>query len=827
MSDPKARALAAGCNCSACPLNGQSPVHSTGLTTSVLAIVGENPGRTEEETGVPFTGASGYMLDKMLKLNGARREDFFLTNATLCRPDRKLKPKEWTKAIECCKPRLNKEIEGKKVLALGDKALEAVSAKRGIKKWFGYPIDSRTIANFHPAFVLRSPQYGRLFANVLGRALKFAENKLKPFKWPELVTDHTDMDKMVHSLEQLIADALPIAIDIENVGEPMNARIRVIGVGNTKRCVSVLVEDVLLDPRILAALRGVLRSSLPKVLHNAEHDLLGLKYNDYVVNGEIHDTLLMHAICEPQLPHGLAFVAEQYFAIPHWKALFKAGSEEDDKGDAFWETVAADRLLAYNAKDVAATALLYDKLKQILTTVHHGAALSEEQHMMARLAAMPMREHGVLVNPEVRAAHRERLVKEMAGVAEQFALLVPKDEEGKPRAELGATGQSRSLNRLFFEHYKLSPLFYTDEGKPKLDEATLTAITEGRLGGSLEARKLADVIVAYRTPGKLLSTYVDGLPLHNDGRVHPQWKTYGTVTGRWSSSVPNMQNLPEDMRDMFVVPEGWYVVGADYAALELRIAALLASDDDLIADFMLNRDTHKQTASYCFKLPGEWKPQYAPFRDASKTIAYGFNYNDSEDVTAVWKAISALFKSKNLPPPTMMQVKGFRKAWFELHPKILQWQRDTILAAQELQYSEAPLSGRRRYFYDGKIDRNVVLNNPVQATGADITNAAMVSLAQEIDWRREHVLAQIHDAIYLAGPDPKRLCSLLSKHMIQTRELNGRALKFDIELCVGKDMRNLVKFDADRAKFEKQVKKCETFSSEQLWSLWEHVFTAR
>ncbi len=228
------------------------------------------------------------------------------------------------------------------------------------------------------------------------------------------------------------------------------------------------------------------------------------------------------------------------------------------------------------------------------------------------------------------------------------------------------------------------------------------------------------------------------------------------------------------------------IAGADFSSLEMRLVTLLASDQPYLSCYNSNQDPHKITAAAFFEdlfvtAPPERK---ARMRDISKSIAYALHYNLSTDVTTVWKAIVVRF-----PEISLQRVQRFRTFYFKAHPAIREWQMAVVSNAERNKYVEAPLSGRRRYFYDGHVDPNEALNFSVQATAADLTNRAILGIAEELA-PNELILAQVHDAIYLEGPDPFRLYGLLKKHMEQVVSLNGHTMKFLVDVGIASNWKD-------------------------------------
>jgi DNA polymerase-1 len=235
-----------------------------------------------------------------------------------------------------------------------------------------------------------------------------------------------------------------------------------------------------------------------------------------------------------------------------------------------------------------------------------------------------------------------------------------------------------------------------------------------------------------------------------------------------------------------------FFIGADFSQLELKIVALLAGDEPLLTCYARNLDVHRITATEVLGLTNGTEVE----RDLAKIVEYGFLYSASEDVQTVWRqSVSKL--SERYPDIgqalTLSRMASFRKKWFAAHPALAKWQLDVIAEAERNKFVEAPLSGRRRYFHDGHVDANETLNFKCQTTAADLTNRAVLAIAPQLNWKTEFLVAQLHDALFLEGPDPIRLGHILKNGMEQEICLNGHVLMFTVDLGIGKDLKNLLK----------------------------------
>ena len=795
-----------GARCDECPLKEHTPVLPTVNNDALLILCGEAPGKHEVEQGEPFVGPSGWWLNNRLSEVGLSRKRCHVTNALLCRPPKKFKTGQWKQALTCCRPRLEAELAQvvtTQVLAMGGKAnwaladpdgpLNEPGSKDKITSWWGGylpgPGGKSIMPAVHPAFVLRAPHYTPVFKIALQRAAWPVA-----WVWPELII--TPGPRMIEGLKEILASHEPIGVDIENIGDPMaGARIRCIGVATSKLSISVPLE---LNPVEEVQLLGqILAGDNVKVMHNAQHDLLGMKVHNIHVGGKVFDTLLAHAVVAPALPHDLGFTSACYLHAPRWKTEHKV--EGDDRGLALFAKEKIDVLCLYNAKDAWVGRVLKDCLEVDLQEVNNGEALYNEQLQLGHLA-LHMREHGVLVDRGCIANHRGRLDAELGKRSEHatrgkdtFTTLprsllavshVVKGKQLKSRSHiyvgpyrLGETGQHRDLKRLFFGHFGIQPTSYTEEGEPQLDDDVLLRIAQA----STLAGKLARTILEYRQFATLKSRYVDGLPIMPNGRVHATWKCYGTVTGRWSSQDPNMQNLPGVMRDIFLPDPGKVLVSTDFSQLELIIVGMLAGDEPIISWYDQGLSVHLENARTMFKDRTITKDDRR--YKLTKNVVYGLNYGAGAE--KIWQQM--LPKSPGL---SLQEVRQVIRFWFNSHPAIEVWQQNHLQECRQRKYVEAPLSGRREHFYGEKIEPTKALNFPIQSTAGDIMNKAILTVASNL-LADEQILFQIHDEIDTQGADEQRIKAVHEDAMQQTITLNGCTIKLRTETKCGKDLRNL------------------------------------
>ena len=267
-----------------------------------------------------------------------------------------------------------------------------------------------------------------------------------------------------------------------------------------------------------------------------------------------------------------------------------------------------------------------------------------------------------------------------------------------------------------------------------------------------ELEKLADAhaitahILAYREIQKLLSTYIIPIPklLDDSSRVHTTFNQLGTSTGRMSSSDPNLQNIPirsplgARVREAFIPSAGKKFISADYSQMELRIAAFLADDKEMLGAFERGEDIHIYTAARVFGIPE--KEVTAEMRFRAKSLNFGLIYGIG---------IRSFARSAGI---SQSEAKEFMTTYMEIFSGIALYMEKTREFVRANGYVET-LWGRKRYFPDitsgnpmaRRAAERAAINMPVQGTGADIVKYAMVEVEKRVP--ELSLLLQVHDEL--------------------------------------------------------------------------------
>ncbi len=330
---------------------------------------------------------------------------------------------------------------------------------------------------------------------------------------------------------------------------------------------------------------------------------------------------------------------------------------------------------------------------------------------------------------------------------------------------------------------QLSEILFT---KLQLPTKGIKKTTRGYSTGAKELEKLKDLhpiipkITEYREVAKLLNTYIIPMPdlADQDDRIHTTFTQNVTATVRISSKDPNLQNIPvrteegKRIRTGFIAPKGKVLVSADYSQFELRLAAILAGDQNLINDFNQDIDIHTKTASEAFKVPMN-KVTKAQ-RRAAKVINFGILYGMS---------VKGLSDAAKMP---YYEAKQFIENYFKLRAPIKNYLDQILKQAREEGYVET-FFGRRRPTPDVKSSNFVIRqaaeraaqNMPIQGTEADLMKRAMIAIDQALPKGAELVM-QVHDSLIVECD--KSLASEVSK--ILKIKMESIAPELKIKLAV-------------------------------------------
>lgn len=497
---------------------------------------------------------------------------------------------------------------------------------------------------------------------------------------------------------------------------------------------------------VMDALRPALTDpAIPKIAHNASFDLVVMRRYGIDVAPIEFDTMVAEWLSDPSSRNlGLKNLAWVRTGVQMTEIHELIGS---GKTQITMDRVPVERAAPYAAADAAITHRLAGMLRPELEEKQVWKLFSEiEMPLIPVLADMEMA--GVLLDvPYLRALSAELTERLGALQAEIYDL-----SGGYGEFNLGSPKQ---LNDVLF-----GKLGLPTEGLRKTTHGFST--DAATLDGLKGEHPIIDLILRWRELSKLQSTYVDALPAlinPQTGRVHTSFNQTGTVTGRVSSSDPNLQNIPirseegRRVRQAFIAPEGHKLLSVDYSQVELRILAHYSQDAALMDAFRRGEDIHRATAAAVYHIAPE-QVTYEQ-RSFAKSVNFGLMYG------------MGAFRLARDSELTLAEAEAFISEYFARFPGVrryLDGSRD--LAAQQ-GYLET-LLGRRRYFPElseslgRKVNAQVrqrsereAINMPIQGTAADIIKIAMIRLADALreGGHAARMILQVHDELVLEVPE--------------------------------------------------------------------------
>jgi len=524
---------------------------------------------------------------------------------------------------------------------------------------------------------------------------------------------------------------------------------------------------------VLDAMRPVLTGEALKVAHHMKYDVLVLRRHGLEVAGPVFDTMIAAWLSDPgRRGFGLKDLAWNLLGVEMTpiSALIGTG-----KGQITMAEVPVAEAAPYACADVDLTLQLADLLEPAL--LEAGArSLFDDVEMPVAWILADMSEAGIAVDTHVLDEIRAELESRAATLAARI-----EQEAGRPFN----IASPKQLGVVLFEELGLPPTRRTKTG---------WSTSAGALADLAGSHPIVSDVLDWRHVAKLRGTYVDALPelIHPEtGRIHTSWHQVTVVTGRLSSSDPNLQNIPVrtalggSIRRAFVAPPGYDLLAADYSQMELRVLASLSGDEALRAVFAAGGDIHAATAATLFdKAPEEIDSNE---RRIAKMVNFGTVYGIS-----AFGLASRMDMSRE-------EAQAFIDRYFEAYPDVRGYFDRLLSDVAERGYVETVL-GRRRYFPElrsdatSRIDVNTrrraereAINAPLQGSAADITKVAMIRLHEALEARGSaaRLLLQVHDELLLEVPhdELEDIAALCEAHMRTSITLPG--VELGVDLSVG------------------------------------------
>lgn len=758
-------------------------------------IVGEAPGKREDNSGKPFVGEAGKVLDGLLVSAGLSREDVFITNAVHCRPPDNRTPRKTE--IRQCKQWLDRELDAVKpkfVLLLGNVPLLSVTGKSGIKKVRGRPFEQDGILylpTLHPAATLYDPKVRSHLENDFSLFGDIVRHDGLP---QEEGLDFTIVQSEAHFNAMLrdILDDGEASFDIETTClYPWSAEADINSLGFGTRRRQYLFKP---DLRWVLRLDKFLRQHKIKLIcQNGKFDLLWMwvHYDVQWYPRLDFDTMLAHYMLDENDLHDLKYLAKKYFGAYDWDI-------------SKWEkTQALNPVIAkYQAHDLYYTLKLKPLLASKLAKDKDIEQLFHKLMMPLARLFVEIEYDGLYVDrKKFRAA--ERTLKKKMRRAEKAM---------KEYADINF-GSPKQLGELLFTQLKLPIIEKTKKGAASTSESVLKRLDH----------PVVESILAFRGAKQQYSFFIKGWKPFLDGAyLHPSFKLHGTVTGRPSSEHPNAQQIPRDefIRSLITAPPDWTLIDADLSQIELRIAAMLAKEPTMLRWFHEGKDIHWmkalqeieraggymelviKTASALAERDVRYHEAFDILREASageaeavdkgwkelrkkaKAINFGYLYG------MWWKKFVIYARDNYGVKVTEEQAQQSRKDFFDTFTELDKWHERQRQFARRHGYVRT-LTGRKRRLPDamlkedsparGEAERQAI-NSPVQGFAAELNLMAALQLRREFPRSQLRICATVHDAILARAKN--NVVAKATKRLLEIMSHPDLLDEFDIKLTV-------------------------------------------
>jgi len=506
--------------------------------------------------------------------------------------------------------------------------------------------------------------------------------------------------------------------------------------------------------------------SILKIGQNIKYDIRILNKYGVTFNSIADTMLISYSIDNGIYKHNLDELSFNHLNHTTIKYKEVVGT---GKNEITFDKVTIDKAINYAAEDSLLTFRLFQNL--------YPRLIKEKANFVYKNIDLPL----VEVLSSIEANGIEVNKKFLTILSNEFENESKKLEKNiyKLSKEVFNIGSPKQLGEILFVNLKIPGGKKTKSGSYSTDSSTLNNL-------ALDGFEIAQLVLDWRELTKLKSTYTDALFRLTDdkSRVHTSFGLANTLTGRLSSTDPNLQNIPirtengKKIRTAFVSGKGKKLVSFDYSQIELRLAAEISSDKNFIKAFKNNEDIHASTAKEIFNLNDSQINN--DYRRKAKAINFGILYG-----------ISPYGLAKQLDISNT-EAKDYINEYFIKYPKIKKYMENQIDFAKTNQYVETIF--KRKINIKGIADKNFAvrgfaerqaINAPIQGSAADIIKLAMIEIHKEIKLKNieAEMLLQVHDEL-IFEVESKKYDNLVSNVKTIMESVHLKYKDFSVPLTV-------------------------------------------
>ncbi|HWY11692.1 MAG TPA: DNA polymerase, partial [Bacteroidia bacterium] len=505
-------------------------------------------------------------------------------------------------------------------------------------------------------------------------------------------------------------------------------------------------EDYTLAGKLLAHYKPHFENSATiKTGHNLKFDINVLCRYGITVNGQCFDTMIAHYLIDGDAEHGLKALSRNLLGYQQIEI-------EDIIGSGTHQTsmrqVPLKDVTDYASEDCDQTMQIAEALIPLLIEKQLDSLFYNVEMPMVNVLA-DMEYQGIKIDADVLGELEFQAREEIDLLTKQIFNVAGLEFKITSGKELGA---------VLFEKLNLPVITKTKTGDYSTSKPTLTKLRN--------EHPIIPLILKYKSTSSLLNTFISALPnyIHPDtGRVHTNFNQAFVVTGRLSSSNPNLQNIPhsnegfgKEIRKAFIPrDENHVIISADYSQIELRVLSHFSNDPVMIDAFKNDMDLHTVTASKIFGVPVSEIAKDDKRRKVAKTINFGLNYLMSA------KTLAERIAAETGEEIDVAKAKEYMDSYFAEFSGVRNYHEEAYQNATIKGYCTT-LLGRRRYLpeIDSQIkskrmaSKRLAVNFPIQGSAASIIKKAMINLHQELinGGFKTKILLQIHDELVFDCP---------------------------------------------------------------------------
>lgn len=496
----------------------------------------------------------------------------------------------------------------------------------------------------------------------------------------------------------------------------------------------VCPEEPLANQAVLEEFRPIFENEqIAKIGHNLKYDMTLLKWHGIEVRGTLFDTMLAHSMKEPEMRHGLDYLAKLYLnykPIPIEELIGERGPEQKNMRD-----VPVEQVAEYAGEDADVTLQVAQAIRPDIEKQGVAQVCYEVECPLVPVL-IDMEFEGIRLDIAALEAFSQKLVPEIADLQNRIYQAAGHEFNVDSPKQLGI---------VLYEELQI-------ERNPKKTATGQYSTRETELVRLMGRHPIIADILEYRNAVKLKSNYVDQLPASvnpRTGKLHTEYIQTWTATGRMQSQNPNLQTIPirkergREIRAAFVPRNDDYrLLSVDYSQIELRVMADLSGDPAMIEAFAKNIDIHALTAAKVYKVDVDQVTR--EMRDKAKTVNFGIIYG-----------ISAFGLQQRLNIPRA-EAQMLIENYFDKYPGVRTYIDRTIAFARQHGYVQTQ-TGRRRYLRDinsqsrgvAAVAERLAMNSPIQGTAADILKLAMIRVHRALRAGnfKTKMLLTVHDEI--------------------------------------------------------------------------------